>query len=1394
MQARLYATEKTLLDELNALQEPSMASQTLQHQPAVDVPNNVSAFKSVLRPSPDLVKDISSADQHSHELNQFHRQDQLQQNASLPHGRPLLHISRDPSLRQPTVAKPSFRLVRKVGYLDASSPNQRANSRRRSKTHKPPAIQPRPSQLSDDSFRRITLTPRSDKIETQSTHINSSGSLDILKALADENSPAYQALFQKLSQIVTTTVQQAFNNHYNTSRTARTAVADGDTSRVMELGIPFNSEVSSPSIQTGKPMQGGKRSDGSERVAQDERTSGMVKQSQQHKEGITSKGSRPQPAPKQLRTMPEEVHGRFGVAPRHPSTKADLAIDLRPHVHQNTKNSDEETSDKTFDPSELHVGGSDHHPTPVSRTRSSDILPQVAISDPTHQGSISSYSPGHNTESGKPIQEKWQHQVLPSTTGPARRRSRALASGHDHDVLSIEAQALLSGERDADGRSPASRAFGARLREVLDETKQLSPPRASAPPSENPASIRTLSGSAALRLLSKTQVRTMSTGSRSAQYFSTTERSSGSTSTEYNLRLPNKQTVSPGPPERKAAGDGLSSPRPNPQHSKPVSRRIQLSHGDSVRRRLREHDTQRGDNQPHYSIAEPAQVRRINPSQRRINAEDLRARHTGDKSVNPILDSVRWTTGRLVPSSGLQSEAEPKTTSYAPPASNVTKDVDQNQKSRFSPEIEETTRLLSRLSTRFVVDEQKGDTSHKGNEHRIRRKRSRLDEEEDGDNERGRAVQDDDPAQAQRRAEKIAEQQRRHREKLAIAAQKRAADGKPISIPAFVTVSNLAQLVGAHYAHFSNRLKTLGFDDIFANKVLDAETAALIAQEYGFNPSQNAAENESAKRDLLPEPEPDAAESESWPIRPPVVTIMGHVDHGKTTILDFLRKANVVATEAGGITQHIGAFSVRLPATGRDITFLDTPGHAAFLAMRQRGANVTDIVVLVVAADDSVMPQTLEAIKHASAAQVPIIVAINKVDKPEADVQRVKQDLARNGIEIEDFGGDVQIVEVSGKTGQGMDALEESIITQAEILDRRADMYGSIDGWIIEATTKAAGRVATVLVRRGTLRPGSILVAGKTWARIKILRDSGGREVPEAGPGIPVEVDGWRDQPAAGDRALEAEGEQHAASVVAFREELVGREKLMEDAEAINKVRREHQLAREQTETSSGQKQSRQSTGYVEEATGQQIIPIVIKADVSGSAEAVAAYVEGIGSPLIAPKVLQSLVGAISESDIEYAAAVRGLIIGFNVETEERIKALAAANKVQILENNIIYRVVEDVREVLEDQLPPLVSQKVLGEAEIAQAFEIGLGKGKKTKIAGCKVRNGIIARNNLVRVMRGTTKVYDGSLSSLKNVKKDVTEMRKGTECGLGFSDWQEFQAGDLVQTYEEISEKQRL
>ncbi|KAI4711549.1 hypothetical protein J4E89_004114 [Alternaria sp. Ai002NY15] len=709
--------------------------------------------------------------------------------------------------------------------------------------------------------------------------------------------------------------------------------------------------------------------------------------------------------------------------------------------------------------------------------------------------------------------------------------------------------------------------------------------------------------------------------------------------------------------------------------------------------------------------------------------------------------------------------------------------LDIEQSARW--QIEEDNRRRNdvdseRRRSRFAFDEP--DESKNRYEEPARR--------QGGNKGRSRRIQRDEEDDEDR--PHVSKQERKRlRAEAKKAAQSAKAGPTPISLPEYISVANLAGALRLRVEDFVRKLEELGFEDVQNDHILNSEHAGLIAQEYNFEPIFQAQEDDG---DLYPAAPLEPEAYAELPARPPVVTIMGHVDHGKTTILDYMRSTSVAATEFGGITQHIGAFSVPL-ANGKKITFLDTPGHSAFETMRARGANVTDIVVLVVAADDSVMPQTVEAIKHAQAANVPMIVAINKIDKAQADPDAVKLDLGRHGIEIEDFGGDIQAVCVSGKTGQGIPDLEEAISTLSEMLDHRADPVTSVEGWVLEGTTKKSGRVATVLVRSGTLRQGTTLVAGTTWTRVRTLRNEAGVVVKEVGPGMAVEIDGWRDQPIAGDEVLQAEDEQHASSVTDLRSEKVDREQMARDMEAINESRRLEAERRAAEEAAAKALENGEEAEVAEEKeAGPEVVSFIIKGDVSGSVEAVIDSVSALGNAEVSTRILRHGVGAPSEFDISHAADAKGHVINFNTTIPGHVAKLAEEKGVRILDSNIIYRVVENVKDLLSEKLAPKVIQKVTGEVEIAAVFEIGLGGRKKMKVAGSKVRNGVVDRGTKARVLRSDKIVHDGVIESLKNQKKDVEQMRKDTECGISFEGWEDFKVGDRIQCYEEKFEKRNL
>ena len=536
--------------------------------------------------------------------------------------------------------------------------------------------------------------------------------------------------------------------------------------------------------------------------------------------------------------------------------------------------------------------------------------------------------------------------------------------------------------------------------------------------------------------------------------------------------------------------------------------------------------------------------------------------------------------------------------------------------------------------------------------------------------------------------------------------------------------------------------------------VLDADTAQLVAEEMGHSVKRVA--ESDVEEGLFDRPDEEGA---SVP-RPPIVTIMGHVDHGKTSLLDAIRHANVVAGEAGGITQHIGAYQVVAPG-GETITFIDTPGHAAFTAMRARGAKVTDIVVLVVAADDGVMPQTIEAIRHAKAAKAPIIVAVNKIDKPEANPQRVMQELLQHDVQVEAFGGDTLAVEVSATKGTNLDKLLEAIALQAELLDLVADPDRSAEGTVIEARLdRGRGPVATVLVQRGTLKVGALVVAGSHWGRVRALIDDKGATLEAARPSTPVEVLGFSGAPEAGDRVAVVESEARAREITEYRERQ-RREKLAARGPAVR--------------TSLSDMMSNLK------AAGHKEMPIVLKGDVQGSVEAITAALEKLGNDEVMARVIHGGVGGITESDVTLATASKAVILGFNVRAHKEARDLAEQDGVEIRYYNIIYNLVDDVKAALSGMLAPTLRETMLGNAQILELFDIS----KVGMVAGCRVTDGVVQRGAHVRLIRDSVVVHEGKLSTLKRFKDEVAQVQAGQECGMAFENYQDMRVGDVIECY---------
>lgn len=576
---------------------------------------------------------------------------------------------------------------------------------------------------------------------------------------------------------------------------------------------------------------------------------------------------------------------------------------------------------------------------------------------------------------------------------------------------------------------------------------------------------------------------------------------------------------------------------------------------------------------------------------------------------------------------------------------------------------------------------------------------------------------------------------------------------REVTIPEAITIQELANRMAERAVDIIRMLMKQGAMHKITD-VIDADTAQLIAEELGHTVKRVAASDvEEGLFDVVD----DSTDTET---RSPVVTVMGHVDHGKTSLLDALRQANVVSGEAGGITQHIGAYQVVSPLGGK-ITFIDTPGHAAFTAMRARGAKVTDIVILVVAADDGVMPQTIEAINHAKAAGVPMIVAINKIDKPDAKPERVRTELLQHDVQVESFGGDVVDVEVSAKNKTNLDKLLEMISLQAEILDLKTNSERPAEGTVIEAKLdRGRGPVATVLVQRGTLRVGDIIVAGAEMGRVRALISDQGDTLQEAGPSVPVEVLGFNGPPEAGDRMAVVENEARARQITDYRTH-AKREKLAASA--------------------SGMRGSLEQMMSQLKTSGRKDFPLVIKADVQGSLEAILGSLEKLGTDEVAARILHAGVGGISESDVTLAEGFNAAIIGFSVRANKEAAALAKRNGIEIRYYNIIYDLVDDVKKAMSGLLAPTLRETMLGNAQILEVFNIS----KVGKVAGCRVTDGTVERGANVRLIRDNVVVHEGKLSTLKRFKDEVKEVASGQECGMAFENYGDMRAGDVIECY---------
>ncbi|HEX5650432.1 MAG TPA: translation initiation factor IF-2 [Steroidobacteraceae bacterium] len=574
---------------------------------------------------------------------------------------------------------------------------------------------------------------------------------------------------------------------------------------------------------------------------------------------------------------------------------------------------------------------------------------------------------------------------------------------------------------------------------------------------------------------------------------------------------------------------------------------------------------------------------------------------------------------------------------------------------------------------------------------------------------------------------------------------------RDVQIPETITVGELANRMAIKANEVIKTMMKMGVMATI-NQPIDQDTATLVVEEFGH--TAIALKEDQLEDQLLA----TAGDVELLP-RPPVVTIMGHVDHGKTSLLDYIRRSKVAAGEAGGITQHIGAYQVETPKG--PITFIDTPGHAAFTAMRARGANVTDIVILVVAADDGVMPQTVEAIQHARAAEVPIVVAVNKIDKHDADPDRVRNDLGKQNVIPEAWGGDVMFVNVSAKTGEGIDSLLESVLLQAEVLDLKSPTAGLAVGVVLESSIeKGRGPVATVLVKRGTLKTGDPIIAGQEFGRVRALFDALGKQVQQAGPAVPVQVLGLSDAPNAGDDLMVVESERKAREVALYRQ---GKYRDVRLAGAAKKV--------EDVFSQMG------------EAAGQTV-NVIVKADVQGSAEALRDALSKIGTDDVSVKVIASGVGGITESDVSLAAASRARVIGFNVRADGAARTAMKDQGVEVNYYSIIYEALDDMRALVSGMLKPEIKEQIVGLAEVREVFR----SSKFGTVAGCLVTEGFIKRGNPVRVLRDNVVIHQGELDSLRRFKDDVGEVRAGTECGIGVVKYNDIRVGDQIECFARV------
>ncbi len=761
------------------------------------------------------------------------------------------------------------------------------------------------------------------------------------------------------------------------------------------------------------------------------------------------------------------------------------------------------------------------------------------------------------------------------------------------------------------------------------------------------------------------------------------------------------------------------TPRPQPDRSGMVLNQLSTEELDARRRALE--GSKARENEERVRAAEEAKRRTAEEERRKREREDSARRQAEEEA-------------RIKAEAEARARAEEAAKRRAPQLDTRTQTEDEEESER------RPARTVAGPVKRLVKPEPARPARTKGEADRRQGKLtlSTATSSEDGDTARARSI-----ASMRRRQEKF---------KRAMYQEQREKISREVTLPETITIADLANRMSERAVDIVKFFMKQG-QILKPGDVIDADTAELVASEFGHTVKRVAESDIEEGLFNIPDRPEDLVS------RPPVVTIMGHVDHGKTSLLDAIRNANVVAGEAGGITQHIGAYQVE--KNGQKITFIDTPGHAAFTAMRARGAQATDIAVLVVAADDAVMPQTVESINHAKAANVPMIVAINKIDKPQANPQKVRTELLRHEVVVEEMGGDTLDVEVSATKGTNLDKLLEAILLQAEVLDLKANPDRTSEGVVIEAKLdKGRGPVATVLVQTGTLMPGDIIVAGNEWGRVRALVNDRGEHVDEAPPAMPVEVLGLQGTPQAGDRFAVVNNEARAREITEYRQRLA----------------REKAVARH-----AGQRGSLEQMMSQLQTSGLKEFPLVIKGDVQGSIEAISAALDKLGTDEVKARIVHAGAGAITESDVSLAETSGAAIIGFNVRANTQARTAAEQAGIEIRYYNIIYNLVDDVKAAMSGLLSPERRETFLGNAEILEVFNIT----KVGKVAGCRVTEGKVERGAGVRLIRDNVVIHEGTLKTLKRFKDEVAEVPAGQECGMAFANYEDIRAGDVIECY---------